>query len=43
MKQTKEKSEAQKTVEKLNERSLPKEAQEAIKKKQQAINTEVTK
>jgi len=43
MKQSKEKTEAEKTIEKLKEKSLPKEAQEAIRKKQVYINREVNK
>jgi len=43
MKQTKEKTEAEKTIERLKERPMPKEAQEAIKQKQEYVNKPICK
>jgi len=43
MKQPKEKTEAEKTIERLKERPMPKEAQEAVRKKQVYVNREINK
>jgi len=43
MNKPKEKTEAQKTVEKLNQRTMPVDAKEAIQKKQEYVNKPINK